>query len=339
MKKTLWSLLGALLLWPGVLCAQKKKTQQINTPVVATIHEPEYIFSQIVGVCVKNGTDTKNKTSLIKSVSEINDWGGRMIKTDLPDAENLNKLIDLPLTHYFFVMNVGSKDEAKSDEEKKNEFYTQVYSLTKDLLTRRGTPGKSIFLGVEVLSSCNPKQQTDLANTLAKAIDDARQEVPYTRCRVYSYASIISNSPSMDKSKETDDGNLSTKLKTDLVSYSFSLLQEKTAQEIRAYIKNKTTQLAYKPADLTSRVFIDHVDINFAQQKSPTIIRTLIESGASFIFLDKQSLKNPASPKTDYSLQLRDYYNKQTQAAQEMKGRTRRAPTDEEMVMFSKGLW
>ena len=105
MNKPSWYLIGIIFFCPLILFAQKKKNTPIESPVVV-INEPEYVFSQGVGINIvltKEKKDSGNNT-----LRQLGEMGARMIKLELPTNDKINLLMESSITHYIFTIKLDT---------------------------------------------------------------------------------------------------------------------------------------------------------------------------------------------------------------------------------------
>jgi len=342
MNKTPWYIVGILFLCPAILCAQKKKNTLIDTPVVVAIKDPEFTFSQGVGISLFSSKEKKQDT-LQDNIKQLNTLGARMVKLDLPSGENINLLIDSPVTHYFFTIKLDLYQIDKNNDEAKNEFYKKIYHLAKDFLTRRGTSEKTIFIGIALSLNQNAENTIDGVNLMVRAIDDARTEVKYTRCKIFSYTILDGSADSF-----ISPPPILSKINSHYILFHGDELKEKSVGEIKTWLNNFSTHLGYRSEQLGNRVFVSDGgftqqecagDLKIAQKKNQIFIKKLMEAGVPYIFLKNLNSLEDAGLQSSLYLKFKEVYAKQVEAAQEMKLHKGRYPTTEEMLSYSATLF
>lgn len=305
------------------------------------INEPEYVFSQGVGINIvlsKEKKDSGNNT-----LRQLGEMGARMIKLELPTNDKINLLMESSITHYIFTIKLDAQEIEKNNESEKREFYNKIYSQAKDLITRRGTSGKTIFIGTTLSLNKNVEQSIDWINVMVAAIDDARSEVKYTRCKIYSYTFLDGPGDAY-----INPNPILTKLRSHYISCQGDELRERPLGEVKSWLNNLSSFMGYRSELSGIRVFISEGgftqdecggDAQLAQKKNLSYLKKLFEAGVPYVFLKRQKNEMEGVVQNLSYLKLKDIYAKQIEAAQEMKSRRGRYPTNEEMLSFTATLF
>ena len=370
-------LLGVLLcccLLPQAWAQAKKGGGLLlEAPTLPQVPELPNAFPQVVGTQVIGPAYKFTKEDAVtEAAREISKMGSRILKVNLPSGPQFTDLIAMPFTHYLVWFRPGDEWTRGFTPEMRRREYNATYLFTKDLLTRRDTTGKTFFLGHwegdwHLLRGMDPSVEPDQAtidamvewaNIRQKAVDDARSEVPYTRCRVYTYLEVNRVRDAMKLGKKRVVNQVLPRTKPDFVSYSAYDMQLLPAEEIRATLDYVNRQLVPKPGLPPKRVFIGECGLSWSQcggdgkvheRKNREIIVKLlswrpplvlywqfynneVKDGrqAGFWLVDDRNNRTPL-----YDT-FRDLYAAQEAAATESRGRLRRLPALEEMAVFSE---
>ena len=207
MSSTPRFLLGALLLFPLALLAQGKKRPDLplemsRLPAVPTMPDafPQVIGTQVFGPAYKFTKDE----AVLEAAKGISAMGSRILKINAVSGQQLTPYIAMPFTHYVLWYRSSNEWTKGFTPELKRREYNAVYHFTKDLLTRYDTAGKTFFLGhwegdwyllpdKDVKKDASPELIAAMIEWFSirqKAVDDARSEVSYAKCRVYTYAEV-----------------------------------------------------------------------------------------------------------------------------------------------------
>jgi len=275
MRATPRRLLGAacLTLLGAALTAQGKRAGNIllEAPAPTPVQEITGAFPQIVGTQVGSPTYKFTREPVVlegaKAVAEL---GSRIIKLRAPAQPELTQLIGMPFTHYLFWYRAddGWKDGLTPQESARE--YAATYAFAKDLLTRRDASGKIFFFGhwqgdVQLLEGLDPtvdvpKARVDAMvewlNVRQKAVDDARKEVPYSRCQVYAYAEVSRVREAMKQGRRRMADQVLPRVDMDFVSYAAYDCQLLPPAEVAATLEYLSRQLKPKASLPGRRVFI-----------------------------------------------------------------------------------
>jgi hypothetical protein len=251
MSSTPRLLLGVLLLFPLALLAQKKipsdhPLEMAPLPQVATMPDafPQVVGTQAFGPAYKFTEDD----AVLEAAKGIRAMGSRILKINAVSGQQLTPYVALPFTHY--VLWYRSSDEwtkGFTPELRRCE-YNAVYLFTKDLLTRCDTVGKTFFLGhwegdwyllpdKDVKKDASSELIAAMIEWLAvrqKAVDDARSEVPYAKCRVNTCAEVNRVRDAMKDDRKRAVNAVLPKANVDFVSYSAYDCQLLPAEEVCA---------------------------------------------------------------------------------------------------------
>ena len=374
MSPTLRLLLGVLLLSPLALVAQGKKNrsaapmEMTPLPAVATLPDafPQIVGTQAFGPAYKFTKDE----AVLEAAKGISAMGSRILKINAVSGQQLSPYIAMPFTHYVLWYRSANEWTKGFTPELKRREYNSVYSFTKDLLTRYDTAGKTFFLGhwegdwyllpdKDVKKDAAPELVAAMIEWYAirqKAVDDARSEVPYAKCRVYTYAEVNRVRDAMKDGRKRLVNAVLPKTSVDFVSYSAYDCQLLPAEEIRATLDYVNAQLPAKAGLPTKRVFIGECGLSWKscdadgakhEQRNREIVgKFLTWKPAMVLFwqyynvVDGQQvgfwLVDDKNKKTPLHATLTELFAAQEEAALEMRGRTRRLPGFEEMAAFSE---
>jgi len=369
-------LLGVLLLSPFMLLAQGKKnrgnqpSEMVAPPVVPTLPDafPQVVGTQAFGPAYKFTKDD----AVLEAAKGISAMGSRILKINAVSGQQLTPYVAMPFTHY--VLWYRSSDEWTKGftPELKRREYNAVYLFTKDLLTRYDATGKTFFLGhwegdwyllpdKDVRKDASPELVAAMIEWLAirqKAVDDARSEVPYSKCRVYTYAEVNRVRDAMKDGRRRMVNAVLPKLSVDFVSYSAYDCQLLPADEVRATLDYVNAQLPPKAGLPAKRVFIGECGLSWKvcggdgakhdQRNREIIAKFLTWRPAMVLFwqyynnevVDGEQvgfwLVDHKNQKTPLHGTLTELFAAQEEAAKELRHKTRRLPCFEEMASFSE---
>jgi hypothetical protein len=169
---------------------------------------------------------------------------------------------------------------------------------------------------------------------LATAIDDARAEVRYTRCKIYSYAIL---------NAENDDArysNLLPKIKTHYIALAFDFLKKESLTESRIKLNKINVLLPSKPELAGNRVIISDLNTGINQTEGvERLIKKFLEAGVIYMFLENPNGLNAETITNTTCNKLKEIYTKQNEAARDMKVRTGRFPLNEEIINYTATLF
>jgi hypothetical protein len=358
------------------LVAQGKKNrsaapmEMTPLPAVATLPDafPQIVGTQAFGPAYKFTKDE----AVLEAAKGISAMGSRILKINAVSGQQLSPYIAMPFTHYVLWYRSANEWTKGFTPELKRREYNAVYSFTKDLLTRYDTAGKTFFLGhwegdwyllpdKDVKKDAAPELVAAMTEWYAirqKAVDDARSEVPYAKCRVYTYAEVNRVRDAMKDGRKRLVNAVLPKTSVDFVSYSAYDCQLLPAEEIRATLDYVNAQLPAKAGLPTKRVFIGECGLSWKscdadgakhEQRNREIVgKFLTWKPAMVLFwqyynnevVDGQQvgfwLVDDKNKKTPLHATLTELFAAQEEAAMEMRGRTRRLPGFEEMAAFSE---
>jgi hypothetical protein len=368
--------LGAafLFLWGAALHGQGKRVGNIllEAPAPAPVQEITGAFPQIVGTQVgSSGYKFSKEPLVIEGAKAVAELGSRIIKTRQPAAPELAQLIGMPFTHYLFWHRAGDVWKDGFTKEESAREYAATYAFAKDLLTRRDTSGQIFFLGhwqgdAQLLEGLDPsadvpKAQADAMvewlNVRQKAVDDARREVPYSRCQVYVYAEVSRVREAMKQGRKRMADQVLPRVDVDFVSYAAYDCQLLPAPEVLATLEHLSRQLKPKPSLPVRRVFIgecglplsacvdaaDHERRNreiiakFLGWKPPLVLHwQLYDAEKKDGKYAGWSLIGPDRKPTPLHAVLRALLAAQEEASKQYQARARRLPGVEEMAGFTE---
>lgn len=345
----------------------------IEAPTLPPVPELPNAFPQVVGTQVIGPAYKFSKDDAVtEAAREISKMGSRILKVNLPSGPQFTDMIAMPFTHYLVWFRSNDDWARGFTPEMRRREYNEMYLFTKDLLTRRDTTGKTFFLGHwegdwYLLRGMDPRVEPDQAtidamvewvNIRQKAVDDARSEVPYTRCRVYTYVEVNRVRDAMKSGKKRVVNQVLPRTKPDFVSYSAYDMQLLPVEEVRATLDYVNQQLAPKPGLPPKRVFIGECGLSWAQcggdgkvheQKNREIIAKMLSWRPPLVLYwqfynnemkDGQHvgfwLVDNRNNKTPLYETFRELYAQQEASAVEMRNRARRLPNFEEMAAFSE---
>ena len=368
-------LLGVLLLCPFALLAQGKKRppQQFEMtplPVVATLPDafPQVVGTQAFGPAYKFTKDD----AILEAAKGISAMGSRILKINAVSGGQLSPYLAMPFTHYvLWYRSNGDWVNGLTPELKRRE-YNAMYLFTKDLLTRYDTAGKSFFLGHwegdwyllpdrDVKKDVTPERAAAMIewlNVRQKAVDDARAEVPYAKCRVFTYAEVNRVRDAMKDGRRRMVNAVLPKLNVDFVSYSAYDCQLLSADEVRATLDYVNAQIPPKAGLPAKRVFIGECGLSWQacgadgaqheRRNRELLVKLLAWKPALVLFW--QFYNNEVVNGQQVGFWLVDHRNQKTplhgtltallaaqeEAATEMRLRARRLPGSDEMAAFSE---
>ncbi len=275
MSATPRRLLGAacLALFCAALSGQGKRAGNIllEAPAPTPVHEITGAFPQIVGTQLGSPAYKFTKEPVVvEGAKAVLELGSRVLKARQPAPPELSQLIGMPFTHYLFWHRAGAvwKDGFSAEESARE--YAATYAFAKDLLTRRDTSGKIFFLGhwqgdAQLMEGLDPAADpskerldalTEWLRVRQKAVEDARKEVPYSRCQVYHYAEVSRVRESMKQGRKRMADQVLPRVDLDFVSYAAYDCQLLPATEVAATLDHLSRQLKPRPALPGRRVFI-----------------------------------------------------------------------------------
>jgi hypothetical protein len=368
-------LLGVLLLLPLALLAQGKKRTDLplemtRLPAVPTMPDafPQVVGTQVFGPAYKFTKDE----AVLEAAKGISAMGSRILKINAVSGQQLTPYIAMPFTHYVLWYRSTNEWTKGFTPELKRREYNAVYHFTKDLLTRYDTAGKTFFLGhwegdwyllpdKDVKKDASPELIAAMIEWLSirqKAVDDARAEVPYAKCRVYTYTEVNRVRDAMKDGRKRLVNAVLPKVNVDFVSYSAYDSQLLPAEEIRATLDYVNAQLPAKANLPAKRVFIGECGLSWKacgadgakhdQRNREILAKFMSWKPAMTLFwqyynnevVDGEQvgfwLVDNKNNKTPLHATLTELFAAQEEAAREMRGRTRRLPAYEEIAAFSE---
>ena len=375
MSSTPRFLLGALLLFPLALLAQGKKRPDLplemsRLPAVPTMPDafPQVIGTQVFGPSYKFTKDE----AVLEAAKGISAMGSRILKINAVSGQQLTPYIAMPFTHYVLWYRSSNEWTKGFTPELKRREYNAVYHFTKDLLTRYDTAGKTFFLGhwegdwyllpdKDVKKDASPELVAAMIEWLSirqKAVDDARSEVSYAKCRVYTYAEVNRVRDAMKDGRKRLVNAVLPKVNVDFVSYSAYDCQLLPGEEIRATLDYVNAQLPAKAGLPAKRVFIGELGLSWKacggdgakhdQRNREILAKFMTWKPAMALFwqyynnevIDGEQvgfwLVDNKNNKTPLHATMTELFAAQEEAAREMRGRTRRLPGYEEIAAFSE---
>jgi hypothetical protein len=375
MSKSLRLLLGVLLLSPLALLAQGKKrpAQQLEmTPLPAVPAMPD-AFPQVVGTQVFGPAYKFTKEpAVLEAAQGISAMGSRILKINAVSGGQLTPFIAMPFTHYVLWYRSNGDWAGGLTPELRRREYDAMYLFTKDLLTRYDTAGKTFFLGhwegdwyllpdKDVKKDASPERVAAMIEWFAvrqKAVDDARAEVPYAKCRVYTYAEVNRVRDAMKDGRRRMVNAVLPKLNVDFISYSAYDCQLLPAEEVRATLDYVNAQVPPKAGLPAKRVFIGECGLSWQaceadgarhEQRNRELLGKLLSwRPAMVLFWQYYNnevvagrqvgfwLVDDRNQKTPLHATLTGLFAAQEEAAREMRQRARRLPSFEEIAAFSE---
>jgi len=369
-------LLGAILLSPLALLAQGKKNrtnapmEMTPPPVVALLPEafPQTVGTQAFSPAYKFTKDE----AVLEAAKGISAMGSRILKINAVSGQQLSPYIAMPFTHYVLWYRSSNEWTKGFTPELKRREYNAVYQFTKELLTRQDGAGKTFFIGhwegdwyllpdKDVKKDASPELVAAMIEWYTirqKAVDDARSEVPYAKCRVFTYAEVNRVRDAMKDGRRRLVNAVLPKANVDFVSYSAYDCQLLAVEEIRATLDYVNAQLPAKPGLPVKRVFIGECGLSWKscdadgtkheQRNREILTKFLTWKPAMILFwqyynnevVDGQQagfwLVDDKNKKTPLHATFTELFAAQEEAAKEMRGRMRRLPNYEEMAVFSE---
>ncbi|TSA32919.1 MAG: hypothetical protein D4R66_05350 [Opitutales bacterium] len=354
--------------------AQKKKgglmVDATELPQLAAMPDafPQILGTQIITPAYK----FTKEDGVLEAAREISKMGSRIIKVDVAPGPQFAELITLPFTHYLIWYRSNNDWVSGLTPEMKRREYNAMYAFTKDLLTRRDAAGKTFFIGHwegdwYLLPSMNPAGDAPVEATNAmiewlnvrqEAVDAARREVPYARCRVYTYTEVNRVRDAMKDGKKRVVNVVLPKVNVDFVSYSAYDVQLKTGEEVRATLDYINQQLVPKANLPPKRVFIGECGLSWTacggdgkvhEQKNREIFIKFLSWRPAMVLYwqfynnemkDNQQvgfwLVDNKNKKTPLFETFRGLYEQQEKLAKQIKLNARRLPTLEETATFTE---
>lgn len=369
-------LLGISLCLPFGAHAQKKGRPnlqlEMNVPTPAAQLPdafPQVIGTQIIGPVYK--FDGK-KDAVLEGAEGIIEMGSRILKINAISGQQLTPFIAMPFTHYVLWYRSNSDWVQGFTPEMRRREYNAVYAFTRDLLSRFDTAGKTFFIGhwegdwyllpgyntaVDVPAAASAAM-IEWLNTRQQAVDDARSECPFTKCRVFTYAEVNRVRDAMKDGKKRMVNTVLPKVNVDFVSYSAYDVQMRSTEDIRATLDYINAQIPLKAGLPAKRVFIGECGLSWQacggdgavhEQKNREILAKFLNWRPAMVLFwqyynnevvdGKQVgfwLVDNKQNKTPLHATLTGLFVAQEAAAQEMKARQRRLPSFDEMAGFSE---
>lgn len=355
--------------------AQGKKAGNLllEAPTLPQVPELPNAFPQVVGTQIIGPAYRFTKEDAVtEGAREISKMGSRILKVNMPSGPQFSEMIAMPFTHYLVWFRSNDAWAGGFTPEMRRREYNEMYLFTKDLLTRRDTTGKTFFIGHwegdwYLLRGMDPRVEPDQkaidamvewVNIRQKAVDDARAEVPYTRCRVYTYVEVNRVRDAMKLGKKRVINEVVPRTKPDFISYSAYDVQMQPAEEIRATLDYVNQQLAPKPGLPARRVFIGECGLSWEQcggdgqaheRKNREILIKLLSWRPPLVlfwqFYNNEMkdgrhvgfwLVDDRNRKTPLYETFRELYAQQEISAAEMRARAHRLPAFEEIAAFSE---
>ncbi len=354
--------------------AQKKKGKiVIEAPELPPVPDMPDAFPQVMGTqIIRPAYKFTKEDGVLEGAREISKMGSRILKVEMPSAPVFTQLVNMPFTHYLLWFRSNGSWAKEWNAEARRREYNATYAFTKDLLTRRDSTGKTFFIGHwegdwYLLPDKDPQKTAspeaiaamiDWLNVRQEAVDDARREVPYTRCRVYTYAEVNLVRDAMKGGKQRMVNTVLPKANVDFVSYSAYDVQQLSSEEIQKTLDYVNQQLPARPGLPSRRVFIGECGLSaqacgndpkvhemknreiftkFLSWKPPLVLywqfyNNEVNDGkqAGFWLVDDKNKKTPL-----YDT-LHDLFAQQEEAAKEVRQRNRRLPFFDEMATFSE---
>ena len=369
----LW--LGIFLMLPLVLSAQKKGrvfNQMEMTPLAAVPALPD-AFPQVVGTQIIGPAYKFTKDdAILEAAKGISQMGSRVLKINVQVPAQLTEYMTMPFTHYIIWYRSNGAWVSGFTPEMKRREYNAMYAFTKDLLTRYDATGKTFFIGhwegdwyllpdQDVKKDVTPAAAAAMIewlNVRQQAVDDARAEVPYSKCRVFTYTEVNRVRDAMKDGKKRLVNTVLPKVNVDFVSYSAYDSQLLSAEEVRATLDYINGQIPPKPGLPAKRVFIGECGLAWAycggdgavhEKKNREILGKFLSWRPAFVLFwqyynnevkDGQQVgfwlidnKNKKTPLYDTMAEL---FAAQEQLGRDLKARSRRLPALEEVAAFSE---
>jgi len=277
MKIILRVALSILLLIPAAAQAQKKKVKIIQSAELPAVQEFPNAFPQFIGVSLAAPPSNGKTDPAGEAAPAIAQLGARMVRLEVKPGMSWAPFLEQPFTHLILIFRPLDDWSQPLSAEKRREAYNAYYALAKDLLTRRETPGRFVFIGNqktdEFFSKNNPEGEVTAAMLAAlkewtdlreEAIAAARAEVPQSRCRIFTYIEVnhVWAAYKADEARVANAGL--PKIKTDFVAYAAQEIQDKPAQEINATLDYLNQQLVPRPDLPAKRIFISECGVGWA---------------------------------------------------------------------------
>jgi hypothetical protein len=358
----------------AILAQGKKRADQplemSRLPAVSKMPDafPQVVGTQVFGPAYKFTKDE----AVLEAAKGISAMGSRILKINAVSGQQLTPYLAMPFTHYVLWYRSSYEWTKGFTPELKRREYNAAYLFAKDLLTRYDTAGKTFFLGhwegdwyllpdKDVKKDVSPElaaAMIEWLNIRQKAVDDARSEVPYAKCRVYTYAEVNRVRDAMKDGRKRLVNAVLPKVNVDFVSYSAYDCQLLPAEEVRATLDYINAQLPSKPGLPPKRVFIGECGLSWKvcgadgvkhdQRNREILAKFLTWKPAMVLFwqyynnevVDGEQvgfwLVDNKNQKTPLHTTLTELFTAQEEAAKEMRGRTRRLPGYEEIAAFSE---
>lgn len=369
-------LLGISLLTPFGAFAQKKAQQNMQlemnlpTPNAALPNAfPQVIGTQIIGPAYQFEA---KKDAILEAAEGISEMGSRILKLNAVSGQQLTPFLALPFTHYVLWFRSNNEWVGGLTPELKRREYNATYAFTRDLLSRYDAAGKTFFIGHwegdwYLLPNYDKKLDAPPAATAAmiewlnvrqQAVEDARAECPFTKCRVFTYAEVNRVRDAMKDGKKRMVNTVLPYVKVDFVSYSAYDVQNQPVEEIRATLDYINAQIPPKAGLPVKRVFIGECGLSWQacggdgvvhEQKNRAILTKFLNWKPAMIlfwqFYNNEVIEgqqvgfwliDQKRNKTPLYDTFKGLYAAQEMAAQEMKARQRRLPAFDEIASFSE---
>jgi hypothetical protein len=357
------------------LPAQKKKSGGLilEAPELPAVPQIPNAFAQVVGTQIIGPAYKFGKEdATVEGAREIAKLGSRILKVQMPSPAQFTELVGMPFTHYLLWFRTGNEWKQGMTPELRRKEYNATYLFAKDLLTRRDTTGKTFFIGHwegdwALLPNMDPNGEFDAKaaaamvewlNIRQEAVDDARREVPYTRCRVYTYAEVNRVMDAFKGGKQRMINAVIPKTNVDFLSYSAYDVQTQPAETVRAALDYANQQLPPKAGLPARRVFIGECGLSWTacggdgkvhEQRNREILAKFLAWRPAIVLywqLYNNEVKDgkqvgfwlidDKNRKTPLYETFKDLLAQQEEVAREMQQRSRRLPSFEEIAAFSE---
>jgi hypothetical protein len=287
----------------------------------ADVENYNYILgTQTIGPSYKFTTDDK----LVETAKAIQAMGSNNLKISLntssyglsgnystlaslvKDNASFKQVIDMPFKNYFFWARSHANWGDGYSETERNDDSTQIYALSKYLLTQYNNTGKTFFLGhwegdwyllpnydkTYIPSDERCQALAKWLRTRQNAVDKAKSETSFSNVMVYSYVEVNQVVDAKFSGKKRVVNCVLPLTNVDYVSYSSYDAQWYDQAKYNSVLDYIEANLPAKFGITGKRVFIGEIgnsleksgwDINKHESDNRAFFKTAIEWGSPFV--------------------------------------------------------
>ena len=287
----------------------------------ADVENYNYILgTQTIGPSYKFTTDDK----LVETAKAIQAMGSKNLKISLntssyglsgnystlaslvKDNASFKQVIDMPFRNYFFWARSHANWADGYSETERNDDSTQIYALTKYLLTQYNNTGKTFYLGhwegdwfllpnydkTYIPSDERCQAMAKWLRTRQNAVDKAKNETSYSNVMVYSYVEVNQVADAKFSGKKRVVNCVLPLTNVDYVSYSSYDTQWYDQAKYNSVLDYIEANLPAKSGISGKRVFIGEIgnsleksswDINKHESDNRAFFKTAISWGSPFV--------------------------------------------------------